>query len=229
MPRGGTRTYLLPSPHPEHLQNFCHKSNRWTGEAVLVCVNNVSFPYQVYFREWNCFGLVEELPSKVEDWTNDDHRIVLEEGGNIADGPERAVADEGEHHTFEDESDPAAIRLKPAAVRECTAVDALSLTGVVEPKVGRAHDDVVDDTTSSDKSDQPRQDHLGTARDRKEREEWEADDHAEAEDGDATLRAFAQEGRCTAFKGHAIEGARGTVGVRITTPKGQSGPEEDGG
>lgn len=162
-----------------------------------------------------------ELPSKVKDRTDDDHRIVLKEGGNIGHGPEGAVADEGEHQTFEDEADPPAIRLKPAIVRECTAVDALSLTGVVEPKVGGTHDDVVDDTTGSDKSDQPRQDHLGTARDREEREEWEADDNAEAEDGDATLRAFAQEGRCTAFKGHAIEGAGGAVGVRITTAKSQ--------
>ena len=162
---------------------------------------------------------MDDFPAKVEDRADNDHGVILEERGNIGHGPEGTVADEGEHHTLEDKADPAAIGLEAAIVRERPTVDALSLASVVESEVGDGHDDKIDHSTSSDESDQPSEDHLRTARDREEGEEGETDDHAEAEDWDAALRALAQESRCAAFEGHAIEGAGRTVGICIAIAK----------
>jgi len=162
-------------------------------------------------------GPLKEFPEDEQDRGNANHGVVCEERlkGEVA-GLEGAVTIHKDNANLEAERNPGTIWLEVTAVRERLSVEALNFASLVESKVGAAHDDVVNDTTSSDDVGEPGQDFGGVVRQLQERQEREDHDYTEAVDRNTVLGALAQDLGGTALNSKRVQTASRAVSVRVT-------------
>lgn len=115
-----------------------------------------------------------------------------------------------------------AVWLEPTLVGESVSIQSLGLASAVEEDVSDTHDQVVNDTTSSDEVDQPAQDEVGSAADLQERKAREDHDDGEADKRYTALGAVAKGFGSTTLDSEAVQTASGaeSVGVSGTEDRG---------
>lgn len=141
------------------LKHLSPEANGWCDEGCFVCINERSIPNKVNLVGLEPLSLLEDLPEYEQDRGNANHGVVGEERleGEVSWLKCRVSIDKNDTD-LKDESDPGAVGLEVTAVWESLAIEALDLARLVESKIGTAHDDEVDDTTSSDDVGEPCQD-----------------------------------------------------------------------
>lgn len=164
------------------------------------------------------FRLLNDLPEHEEDRGKDDHGIVCDERvcGEVT-WLEGRVAVNKHDSDLEEQRDPCAIWLEPAAVRESLAIKTLGLASLVESDVSAAHDDKVDQTSSSDDIDEIGQNLCRAFRQLQERQEGEDHDDEEAVNRNTVPGALAEELGGAAFDGERVQAASGAIGICVTS------------
>lgn len=126
--------------------SFLEFRRRRGAKTHLVGIDGRALPYKIRLVFPDEFGALEQLPANVQAWIEKDQDVGCEEARHAECGPETAVSEADDHHRFEGEREPCAVRLEPSGVRKRLPVKTLCFAGVVEAEVRDADDDVVDDT-----------------------------------------------------------------------------------
>lgn len=152
-------SYLAPQANKLH--HFKPEAHRRSDERCLISIDKWPVPDKIDFVRPEPSSPLYNLPETESDGSKENHGIVGEEtlDGEIA-RLESGVAIDKDDHDFEAKGKPGSVRLEITTVGKSFAIKTLGLAGFVEGEIGTAHDNEVDQPSSSDNVDKPSQ-HLG--------------------------------------------------------------------
>lgn len=119
---------------------------RRSNEIPRILLNLHNARNQVHLFGFQKLGLVEELPTEIQNWEESNHSIRKEEcrDGPITRQKDGITADKG-HDGSADTSDVGDIRLEPTSVGEGVSGYPLGVEGLLEADEGECHDREVDE------------------------------------------------------------------------------------
>ena len=106
---------LLPS-NANKLKHFSPKSNGLVIKCRLIRVDRRAFPDEIDLVLANKLRPLVNFPEDVEDWVDNDDRVVLEEVGDVP-RLECSIAVGERHDDIPAEAEPGAIWLEPSGIR----------------------------------------------------------------------------------------------------------------
>lgn len=98
------------------LKHFSPESNRLVIKRRLIRVYRWAFPDEIDLVLADNLRPLVKFPEDVEDWVDNDDRVVLEEVGDVP-WLECSIAVAERHNDIPEEAEPGAIWLEPSGIR----------------------------------------------------------------------------------------------------------------